>query len=188
MKNYWFISIRLTLVTVILFGMVYPLAITGIAKLVSPNGGKGKEVIANNAVVGFDLIGQKFDEAKYFNSRPSAVDYNAASTGGSNQGPTNPEYLALVEERISTFLKENPSIKKEDVPVDLVTASGGGLDPHISPQAAYIQIARIAAVRNIEAATLKALVDSHVEKPLLNLLGTSKVHVLKLNIALDTLK
>ena len=188
MKNNLFISIRLTIVTAFLFGILYPLFITGISKIVSPNGGKGKELMANNQLVGFELIGQKFDDGKYFNSRPSAIDYNAASTGGSNKGTSNPEYLALVEERISSFLKENPSIKKEDVPVELVTASGGGLDPHISPQAAYIQIARIATVRNIEEAKLKALVDSHVEKPLLNLVGTSKVHVLKLNIALDNLK
>jgi len=188
MKNYWLISIRLTLVTAILFGVLYPLAITGIAKIVAPNGGKGKEVSVNNNIVGFELIGQKFDDAKYFNSRPSAVDYNAASTGGSNKGPTNPEYLGLVEERINTFLKENPSVRKEDVPVDLVTASGGGLDPHISPHAAYVQVARIAKVRNIEEAKIRALVDDFVEKPLLNLLGTSTVHVLTLNIALDNLK
>ncbi len=187
MKNYWLISIRLTLVTAILFGVLYPLAITGIAKFVAPNGGKGKEVSVNNNIVGFELIGQKFDDAKYFNSRPSAVEYNAASTGGSNKGPTNPEYLTLVEERINTFLQENPSIKREDVPVDLVTASGGGLDPHISPQAAYVQIARIANVRNLDQVKLKKLVDDHVEKPLLNFLGTSTVHVLTLNIALDNL-
>lgn len=188
MKNYWLISIRLTLVTAILFGVLYPLAITSIAKIIAPNGGKGKEVSVDNHIVGFELIGQKFTDAKYFNSRPSAVDYNAASTGGSNKGTSNPDYLVLVEERINTFLKENPAVKKEDVPVDLVTASGGGLDPHISPQAAYVQVARIAASRNIEEAKVKALVDNHVQPPLLNLLGPSTVHVLKLNLALDQLK
>ncbi|MBX2897391.1 MAG: K(+)-transporting ATPase subunit C [Cyclobacteriaceae bacterium] len=186
MKNYW-ISLRLTLVTVILFGVLYPLAITGVAKLIAPNSGRGKEVSVNNTVVGFELIGQKFDDPKYFNSRPSAVDYNAASTGGSNKGPSNPEYLAMVEERIRTFLKENPSVKKENIPVDLVTASGGGLDPHISPQAAYIQVERIARARNIPETKIIELVNSHVEKPLFNLFGTTTVHVLKLNIALDKL-
>ena len=187
MKNNLFISIRLTIVTAFLFGILYPLFITGISKIVSPNGGKGKELMANNQLVGFELIGQKFDDGKYFNSRPSAIDYNAASTGGSNKGTSNPEYLALVEERISSFLKENPSIKKEDVPVELVTASGGGLDPHISPQAAYVQIKRIAIVRNLDEAKIKSLVDSTVEEPLFGLFGTSTVHVLKLNLALDKL-
>ncbi|MEQ1584639.1 MAG: potassium-transporting ATPase subunit KdpC [Cyclobacteriaceae bacterium] len=187
MKNYLLISIRLTIATAFLFGVLYPLFITGIAKIVAPNGGKGKEVIVNNQRVGFELIGQKFEDPKYFNSRPSAVDYNAASTGGSNKGPTNPEYLALVEERITTFLKENPSIKKEDIPVDLITASGGGLDPHISRQAAYVQVNRIAKVRNLDEAQIKSLVDSSVENPLWGLFGTSTVHVLKLNLALDKL-
>jgi potassium-transporting ATPase KdpC subunit len=186
MKNYLLISIRLTIATAFLFGVLYPLFITGIAKIVAPNGGKGKEVMVNNQRVGFELIGQKFDDPKYFNSRPS-VDYNAAATGGSNKGPTNPEYLALVEERISTFLKENPSIKKEDIPVDILTASGGGLDPHISLHAAEIQIPRIAKARGINEEKLQALVNAYTEPPLFSLLGPSRIHVLKLNIALDEL-
>jgi len=188
MKEYLFPSIKLTLLTAILFGVLYPLLITGIAKVAAPNNGKGKEILVNGKVVGFELIGQKFDDPTYFSSRPSAVEYNAAATGGSNKGSSNPEYLALVEERIVTILQQNPEVKREDIPVDLVTASGGGLDPHISPQAAYIQIKRIAKVRNLDEAKLKQLVDDHVEKPLLNLFGTSTVHVLKLNIALDKLK
>jgi len=187
MKKYLFTSIRLTVATAFLFGVIYPMFITGIAKIVAPNGGKGKEVLVNNQRVGFELIGQKFDDPKYFNSRPSAVDYNAASTGGSNKGPTNPEYLALVEERINTFLKENPSIKKEDIPVDLITASGGGLDPHISLHAAEIQIPRIAKARGINEDKLQALVKANTEAPLFGLLGPSRIHVLKLNIALDQL-
>ncbi len=187
MKNYLFISIRLTIVTAFLFGVLYPLFITGISKIVAPNGGKGKELMINNQRVGFELIGQKFDDPKYFNSRPSAVDYNAASTGGSNKGPTNPEYLAMVEERIVTFLNENPEIKREEVTVDMVTASGGGLDPHISPRTAEIQIPRIAKARGINEDKLQALVKANTEAPLFGLLGTSRIHVLKLNIALDQL-
>jgi K+-transporting ATPase ATPase C chain len=109
MKNYLMIALKMTFLTVIIFGILYPLLITGIAKLVAPNGGKGEEVTVNGKVVGFELIGQKFDDDRYFNSRPSAVDYNAASTGGSNKGPTNPDYLAQVQARIDTFLVHNPS-------------------------------------------------------------------------------
>lgn len=186
MKNYWIIGIKITFVTVILFGVLYPLFITGIAKVMAPNGGRGEEIVVNGKVVGFELIGQKFDDDKYFNSRPSAVDYNAAATGGSNKGPTNPEYLAVVQARIDTFLVHNPTTKRTDIPVDLVTASGGGLDPHISPGAALIQVDRIAKMRNINRQKVEALVNEHTESPLLGL-GTSRVHVLRLNIALDQL-
>lgn len=186
MKNYWIIGLRLTFLTIIVFGVLYPLLMTGVAKLVAPNGGKGEEIVVNGRVVGFELIGQKFDEDKYFNSRPSAVDYNAAATGGSNKGPTNPDYLALVQARIDTFLVHNPGVKKEQIPVDMVTASGGGLDPHISPGGARVQIDRIARVRNIDRKKIEDLVSEHVEAPILGL-GTARVHVLRLNIALDEL-
>lgn len=167
-----FISFRLTLVTLLIFGLIYPLAITAIAKLL------GKE---NGDIT---LIGQSFTSDKYFNSRPSAVNYNAAATGGSNKGPSNPEYLAQVEERIIDFMKHNPSVKRENIPVDLVTASGGGLDPHISIRSALIQVERIAKTRGISAATLIQLVETHSEKPLI---GPSHVNVPKLNQALDHL-
>src|SRR6188768_3665534 len=144
MKTYFIIGLKLTCITLILFGVIYPLLITGIAKVIAPNGGKGAQITVNGKVVGFELIGQKFDDDKYFNSRPSAVDYNAAGTGGSNKGPTNPDYLAQVQARIDTFLIHNPGVEKSQIPVDLITASGGGLDPHISPEAASVQIARIA--------------------------------------------
>jgi K+-transporting ATPase ATPase C chain len=186
MKNYWIIGIKITFVTVILFGLLYPLFITGIAKVIARNGGRGQEIVVNGKVVGFELLGQRFDEDKYFNGRPSAADYNAAATGGSNKGPTNPDYLAAVQARIDTFLVHNPAAKKEDIPVDLVTASGGGLDPHISPDAALIQVDRIAQVRNIDHQKVAALVKEHIEPPLLGV-GTYRVHVLRLNIALDQL-
>jgi K+-transporting ATPase ATPase C chain len=115
------------------------------------------------------------------------VDYNAASTGGSNKGPTNPDYLAQVQSRIDTFMVHNPTIKKEQLPVDLVTASGGGLDPHISPAGARVQIDRIARVRNIDKQKIVTLVDQCTESPMLGI-GTARVHVLRLNIALDELK
>jgi len=187
MKNHWIIGLKLTLLTIVLFGVLYPLLITGIAKIVAPNSGRGEEIAVDGKVVGFELIGQKFDDDRYFNSRPSAVDYNAASTGGSNKGPTNPDYLSQVQARIDTFLVHNPEVKKEDIPVDLVTASGGGLDPHISPAAALVQVNRIARVRNIDRDKLTALVSEHTEPPIFGL-GTSRVHVLRLNLDLDKLK
>lgn len=182
------IALKMTFLTLIIFGIIYPLLVTGIAKIVAPNGGKGEEININGKVVGFELIGQKFDDDRYFNSRPSAVDYNAAGTGGSNKGPTNPEYLAQVQARIDTFLVHNPTVKKEAIPVDIVTASGGGLDPHISPAGARVQIDRIARVRNISAEKLNALVSEQTEAPLLGLFGPFRIHVLRLNIALDELK
>ena len=187
MKTHLIIGLRITLITIILFGAMYPLLITGIGKVVGPNGGKGEVIVVNGKTVGFELIGQKFEDDRYFNSRPSAIAYNAAATGGSNKGPTNPDYLAQVQARIDTFLIHNPTVRKELIPVDLVTASGGGLDPHISPSAALIQVDRIAQVRKIDKAKLVSIVKSHIEKPLMGM-GTSKVHVLRLNIALDELK
>jgi K+-transporting ATPase ATPase C chain len=187
MKNQFIISIKLTIVTMVIFGAGYPLLITGLAKVMAPNGGSGEVVTVNGKPAGFELIGQKFDDEGYFNTRPSAVDYNAAATGGSNKGPTNPEYLAQVQSRIDSFLNHNPDITLSQIPVDLITASGSGLDPHISAEAARIQIPRIAKARGIDAGKLTQLVEDHVDKPLLGI-GPSRVHVLRLNIALDQLK
>jgi potassium-transporting ATPase KdpC subunit len=187
MKNYWIIGLKLTFITLIFFGVLYPLLITGISKVIAPNGGKGAEIVVNGKVVGYELIGQKFDDDRYFNSRPSAVDYNAAATGGSNKGPTNPEYLALAQVRIDTFLVRNPSVRKDQIPVDLITASGSGLDPHISPAAARIQIQRIAKIRGLEVKRLEQLVLEYTEEPLLGIFGMHRVNVLRLNVALNNL-
>jgi K+-transporting ATPase ATPase C chain len=172
----------------IVFGVAYPLLITGIAVLLAPNSGAGTTIHVNGKVVGFEVIGQLFDSDKYFNGRPSAVGYNAASTGGSNKGPTNPDYLAQVDDRISVFLSKNPGVDKKDIPVDLVTASGGGLDPHISPASALVQVGRIAKARGIKEELLRRLIQQNTKEPLLGLFGTPTVHVLRLNLALDNLK
>lgn len=185
MKTYLIPSLKLTLITSLIFGVLYPLLITGFAKVAAPNGGNGKEISVNDKVVGFEVIGQKFENPSYFNGRPSAVNYNAAATGGSNKGPSNADYLNVVEERIATFLRENSAVQKKDIPVDLLTASGGGLDPHISPTSAYVQVKRIARMRNINEIALRKLVDNSIERPLLNLFGPPTINVLKLNIALD---
>ncbi len=188
MKTYFFSALKITFITLLFFGVAYPLLIVGIAQIVAPNSGKGELVEMDGKVLGFSLIGQKFTSDKYFNSRPSAVEYNAAATGGSNKGPSNPDYLALVEQRVQDFLSKNPTVKRSDIPVDIVTASGGGLDPDISIQAAIIQIPRIAKARDISEEKLTELVNKNTSHPLLGLMGTSSVHVLKLNIALDEMK
>lgn len=187
MKKYISPSLRLTLVMIILCAVIFPLLVAGIGKL-APGGGKGETIMVNGKVVGYERIGQRFTEDKYFWGRPSAVDYNAAGSAGSNKGPSNPDYLKLVQHRIDSFLVHNPAVKKEEIPSELVTASGSGLDPDISPAAAKIQIVRIAAVRNIDQKKLLALVEAHTEGPLAGMFGPSKLNVLKLNIALDTLK
>ena len=187
MKTYLLPSLKLTAVLIILCSVIYPLLIAGIAKT-TIDGGIGETLKVNGKVVGYANIGQKFTDDKYFWSRPSAVDYNAAGAGASNKGPSNPNYLAQVQSRIDSFLVHNPGIKKEEIPADLVTASGSGLDPNISVKAAYIQIARIAKVRNINFEKINALVLSQIEKPLLGMFGPEKINVLKLNIVLDNLK
>ena len=183
MKKNLLISLKLTLVMLILCSVLYPLLIAAIGKA-TPGGGKGKTLSVNGKVVGYELIGQKFTDDKYFWGRPSAVDYNAAGSAGSNKGPSNPDYLKVIQDRIDTFLVHNPGVKKEEIPADLVTASGSGLDPDISPASAYVQVKRITVVRGIAQEKIKALVDEHVEKGF----GPSKVNLLKLNIALDNLK
>ncbi|GAB3570298.1 K(+)-transporting ATPase subunit C [Spirosoma luteolum] len=187
MKTHLFPAIRLTVVLVILLAVVYPLVVAGLAKL-TPGGGNGVTVSANGRVVGYALIGQKFTEDRYFNSRPSAVDYNAAGSAGSNKGPSNPDYLKTVQARIDTFLVHNPGVDKARIPAELVTASGSGLDPDLSPAAADIQVARIARVRNLPPARVQQLVADHTKGPLLGLFGPATVNVLALNVALDQLK
>lgn len=186
MKTNLLPSIILTSVLLVLLCGAYPLLMWGIAK-VSPNSGEGFTVESTNGK-NYVNIGQTFTSDKYFWSRPSAVEYNAAGSGASNKAATNAEYLAEVEKRIEDFMTKNPEVKKEDIPVDLITASGSGLDPNISVQAAKIQIARIAKSRGIEVSRLEQLVAEQIQQPLLGILGPQKINVLELNIALDALK
>jgi len=187
MKQHILPAIRLTLVCMVFFIGIYSFIIWLPAQL-APGKGKGETVLINNKIVGWKLLGQKFTDNKYFWSRPSAVDYNAAGSGGSNKGPTNTDYLKQVQDRIDTFLVHNPGIQKKDIPSDLVTASGAGLDPHISVQGAYVQVNRVAIARNLPEEKVKELVAAHIEKPLLGLFGTERMNVLDLNIALDQIK
>jgi potassium-transporting ATPase KdpC subunit len=187
MRKNLLISLKLTVVMIILLAVLYPLLISLIGKA-TPGAGKGETISVNGKVVGYEKIGQKFTDDKYFWGRPSAVDYNAAGSAGSNKGPSNPDYLQLVNDRIDSFLVHNPGIKKEEIPAEMVTASGSGLDPDISPAGALIQVKRVAAVRGLDETKVKALVEAHIEKPLAGILGPSKVNVLKLNIDLDNFK
>lgn len=187
MKRYFFPALKLTLVLVVLTAGIYPLLIAGIAKL-APGGGDGVTVTHNGQVVGYTNVGQLFTDDRYFQGRPSAVDYNGGGSGGSNKGPSNPGYLAIVQERIDTFLAHNPAVQRKDIPAELVTASGSGLDPHLSPAAALLQVPRIAKARGIPEDRLKQLVAAETNGPLLGMFGPSTVNVLQLNVALDGLK
>jgi potassium-transporting ATPase KdpC subunit len=187
MKKYLLPAIRLTAVMIVLVAVMYPLLIAAVAKM-APGKGDGVTVSHNGRVIGFANVGQKFTEDKYFNSRPSAVNYNAAGSGGSNKAAANAGYLEIVQQRIDTFLAHNPGVKKAQIPAELVTASASGLDPHLSPEAAYIQVARIANARSITVPQLTALVDKHIKGPLLGMFGPATINVLELNLALDELK
>ena len=187
MKKYLATATKFTLVFIVLLSIIYPLLIAAVAVL-APGGGKGQQLMAAGKVVGYANVGQKFTADKYFWGRPSAVDYNAAASGGSNKAGSNAEYIKQVEARIDSFLVHNPQVTREQIPAELVTASGSGLDPDLSPAGAYIQVARVAASRGFATDQLHQLVDRSVEKPLLGLFGPAKVNVLKLNIALDALK
>lgn len=183
MKKNWMISLRLTGVMLVICCVLYPLLVALVGKAAA-GGGNGEKVVVNGKVVGYRLIGQQFTDDRYFSGRPSAVNYNAAGSGGSNKGPSNPEYLQAVQARIDSFLAHNPGIRKSEIPADLVTASGSGLDPDISPAAARIQVKRVARVRNIPEEELFRLISQHTSRPLF---GPEHINVLELNISLDEL-
>lgn len=185
MKQYLLSAIRLTLAFALLFMCLYPLCLWGIAQM-APNHGKGA-ILKQGDRYFYENIGQAFTQDRYFYSRPSAANYNAAGSAGSNKGPSNPDYLAEVATRIDSFLAHNPGVQKSDIPSELVCASGSGLDPHISIQGARIQVPRIAKTRQLDARDLNLLIEQRTEKALLGLFGTERINVLKLNLALDSL-
>lgn len=187
MKKYILQSLRLTFVLIVLLCVIYPLIIAFAGSFSKGKGG-GENITKNGTVVGYALIGQSFTKPEYFWGRLSAVGYNAAGSGGSNKGGSNPEYLKEVSNRIDTLLKHNPAIKKADIPADMVTASGSGLDPDISEQGAIIQIKRVAAFRKLDERIVTKLVVENTQGPLFGMFGPSSVNVLKLNLALDKIK
>ena len=184
--------VALTLIT----GLVYPLAMTGLAQVLFPSQANGSMIVRDGKVIGSALIGQQFTDDKYFHGRPSATNtpdpkdatktvdapYNAANSGGSNLGPTNKALIDRVNGDVDKLKAENP---RTQVPIDLVTTTGGGLDPHISPEAAFFQVPRIAKARNMPEDRVRQLVNQQVEGRVLGLLGEPRVNVLPLNMALD---
>ncbi|MEG1723639.1 MAG: K(+)-transporting ATPase subunit C [Bacteroidales bacterium] len=186
MKNF-IKSLRLTLVFCVFFSVTYIAVLWIFARLVTPNHGNAAVVMLNGNIVGAKNVGQQFSRNIYFWGRPSCAGagYDATRSGGSNKGATNEKYLQEVNTRIDVFLTAHPYLSRAAVPAEMVTASGSGLDPHITPECAYIQVKRIAKARGMDEQNVKQLVDSLIEKPLFGVLGTEKVNVLKLNLALD---
>lgn len=172
----------------VLTGILYPLAITGIAQIVFPTQANGSLIYRDGKPVGSSLIGQAFSDPKYFWSRPSAttpMPYNAESSDGSNLGPTNPDLPKAVQERIAALRKADPG-NDAPIPVDLVTSSASGLDPHISPAAAEYQVARVARARGMDEDAVRRLVAKHTQGRALDLLGEPRVNVVELNLDLDS--
>lgn len=186
MKNLW-ISIKITLAMCVLLGVGYVLVLRGVSAVAGPNGGEAETVALRGKVVGAANVGQAFTDSIYFWGRPSAVDYNGGGSGGSNKGTANPEYLAEVEQRIADFLAAHPYLSRNEVPSEMVTASGSGLDPDISPRGAQVQVRRVALARGLDTSVVQHLVDSLTQRPWLGLFGTEKVNVLRLNVALEEL-
>lgn len=178
-------GVLFTIVTMVLFGGVYHVGLWAVGQVAFPVQAQGSLIRRDDgSVIGSSLIAQAFARSEYFHPRPSAVDYNAASTGGSNFGPSNPEHLELVKERLTEVMAaESPPAS--DVPSEMITASGGGLDPHIPPAAAHLQAGRVAAARGIDPNRIRALIDAHTEPPTFGFLGRARVNVLELNLALD---
>lgn len=182
-------ALLLLLIFAVLTGLIYPLALTGIAQAVFPAQANGSLIELEGTVIGSALVGQPFDRPEYFSSRPSATSptpYNGGSSMGSNLGPLNPDLHAAVKTRVASLRAADPG-NTGPVPVDLVTASASGLDPHISPAAARYQIARVARARGLAERTVRELVARHTEGRQFGILGEPRVDVLRLNLALDSL-
>src|SRR5947209_3022873 len=182
-KNLW-ISLLMTIATTVLFGLVYPLVVTALAQLIFPHKANGQLIVKNGTVVGSSVIGQGFSGPAYFHSRLSAAGngYDAANSGSSNLGPTNQKLLDRVKADVATAESESPGTP---VPIDLVTTSASGFDPHITPAAAEFQLVRIARVRGMNIEQLRALVAKHTEGRQFGMLGEPRVNVLELNLDLD---
>jgi potassium-transporting ATPase KdpC subunit len=182
-------GVVMLIVITVITGIAYPLLVTGAAQALFPHQANGTLIMKNGKPIGSDLIGQPFSSAKYFWSRPSAISpkpYDSSTSGGSNLGPTNQALLDAVAERIKALREADPG-NAAPVPVDLVTASASGLDPHISPAAAHYQAERVARARHLDPGRVRELIAKHTEKRQFWILGEPRVNVLKLNLELDTL-
>ncbi|MFB5763968.1 potassium-transporting ATPase subunit KdpC [Paenibacillus medicaginis] len=179
-------SLRLSLVFMVVCGLLYNLVVTGIAQAIMPKQADGSLLYdEQNNVIGSELIGQQFTNPKFFHGRVSSIDYNAAGSGSGNYAPSNPDMLARTQESVEAWKKDNPDVPVSELPIDLITNSGSGLDPHISPEAAKAQIPRISKLTGISADKLNELVAANTSGRELGFLGEPVVNVLKLNLALS---
>ena len=178
------IAALMTVVTTVLLGVGYPLAVTALAHMIFPDRDSGQLLVRDGRVLGSAIIGQAFASPEYFHGRPSAAGsgYDAANSGGSNLGPTNRKLIDAVKANVAAARHENPTAP---VPIDLVTASASGLDPHVSPAAALFQVPRVARARGVGEAQVRTLVESRIEGRQIGFLGEPRVNVLLLNLALD---
>jgi K+-transporting ATPase ATPase C chain len=183
MKSQFLTALRITLTMMVLCCGIYPALVWAAAQL-APGHGEGVQVHQNGHLVGFANVGQHFDRPEYFSSRPSAASYHADGSSGSNKGPSNPDYLKEVQARLDTFLVKNPGVRRADVPAELLTASGSGLDPDLSPQGALVQVARVARTRGLAPRRVASLMQQHTQT---HTFGPSTINVLALNLALDGL-
>jgi K+-transporting ATPase ATPase C chain len=184
------VVVRVSLVFIVLCGIVYPLACTGLAQVLMPGNANGS-LIENSSgqIIGSQLIGQSFTDPKYFHGRVSSIDHKAKASGSNNYAPSNPALLERTQASIAEWQKSNPDVPVSELPIDLITNSGSGLDPHITPQSAIVQIPRISKLTGLSAAVLEQLVHEHTEGRSLGVFGEPRVNVLKLNLELqDTLK
>lgn len=188
-------AVSISIVMVVICGLGYPLLLTGLAQVFFPHQANGSLIEVENTVVGSELVGQNFTKDYFMKSRPSAVNYNTytqeqldsgdysgISSGSNNFAPSNPDLVARVVSDMKVFLKNNPSLTKKDIPTDLLTASGSGLDPHITPQSAEIQLIKLSETTNLSVDTLKEIVANNTEKKVFGILGENRVNVLGVNV------
>jgi len=189
MKRTLLIALRMTVLSLLALGVVYPLIVTGIARLAFPTASKGSLIERESALVGSEHIGQSFEADRYFHSRPSAAGdgYDAMASSASNLAPTSQQLVDDVKRRVDAIVDGEVDVRPGYVPVDLVTASGSGLDPDISPDSAMLQVKRVAKARSLDAEVVRALVRDHISERQLGFLGERRVNVLELNLALDAL-
>ena len=186
-RNAFVVSVRFTLLTALLLGILYPLAVTGFAHIAMPHKADGQLIVHDGRTIGSAILGQSFTSDKYFHSRPSAAGngYDATASGGSNLAQSSQKLVTRIQGDIAAAAKENPT---EPVPIDMVTTSGSGLDPDISPQSALFQVHRVAAARKLSDDDVRRLVEGHIQKRQWGFMGEPRVNVLALNLALDELE